>query len=117
MADLEFVSVGIFEKDRVIAGAVIDAKLGTFDVFSAGVANDLRDLVDFFPALSPKRDPVPVRLVIGFFGKAEEIDPRPSFRLEQSPLLAALVHAETDRRQDQRIETLGRLRFFTRRSM
>src|SRR5438270_4962571 len=107
IANLELVAVGILEENSVVTGAVFHAKLRTFNVLRACFANCCGDLVDCFTARRPERDPISVRSMIRLFGEPEEIDGDASFRLEQSPLVAALVDAKPDRRQHLRIKTLG----------
>src|SRR3954465_16000485 len=107
MANLEFVAIGIFKEDGVIAGAVFDAQLRALDVFRAGFANHVGGLVHGFTARRPERDPVSVRLVVSLLGESEKIDRDAAFRLEQSPFVAALVDAKPDRWKDLRIKTLS----------
>ena len=107
MADFELVPVGIFEKDGVIAGAVLEAKLGPFDVFRASLANDLGNLIHGFAARRPERDPVPVRPMIRLLFESKEINADGVLCLEQAPFLAALVDAKSDRRQNLRVKMLG----------
>src|SRR5437588_2176134 len=107
IANLELVAVGVLEENSVVTGAVFQAKLRTFNVLRACFANCFGDLVDSFAARRPERDPISVRSMIRLFGEPEEIDGDASFRLEQSPLVAALVDAKPDRRQHLRIKTLG----------
>src|SRR4051812_20513981 len=55
-ANFQFVPVRVFEKESIIAGAVFGADLRSFEVLAAGVTNQLRDLVDLFAFIRPKRD-------------------------------------------------------------
>ena len=107
MADLELVAVRILEENRVIAGAVLSAKLRSFDVFRAGLSSDFGNFVDGIAAFGPERDPVSIRLVMGFLNKSEKIDGDAALGLKQTPFLAALVHAKYDSRQNLRVKALG----------
>ena len=112
MTDLQFVAVRILEKNRVVTGAIFQAELRAFDILAASPANDFAGFIHRFPALGPKCDPVSIRLVVGVLRKSEKGDRPISFRLEQAPLVAALIDAETDRRQDLRVKALGVLPIF-----
>ena len=92
-ADLQLVSVRIFKKHRVVAGAVLQAKLRTFHVFSARLADDFGHLIDGGAALRPKCNAICVRFVIGFFLKAKNstaFSPAASNSPHSSPLLSRL---------------------------
>ena len=102
-ANLPLFPVRIFEKYRVVAGAVIDAQLGAFHVFPTRFADDFGDLVDGGATLRPKSDAIAVWLVIGFFGETKEWDRLPG-GLKLTPFLTALVDLETDRGQDLSVE-------------
>src|SRR5205085_9662140 len=82
VADLELVAIRVFEKDGVIPEAVFNAKLGSFDVFASGLANDLTDLIDGFSTWRPKGDPIPVGPVVRFLREAKKLDGAATFRLE-----------------------------------
>src|SRR4051812_13018376 len=112
MANFELVAVGVFEKNGVIARAVFKTHLRAFDVLRAGLANHFRRLVHGFAARGPERAPVSLWPMIGLFRESEEVDRDLAFRFEQAPLVAALVHPEPDRRQNLRVEALGRLAIF-----
>jgi hypothetical protein len=111
-ADLEFVPIRIFEKNGVISRAVINAQLRAFDILSASLADDIRGFIHRFAARRPKRDPISVRLVIRLFGEPKKIDRDVSFRLEQTPALAAFIDAKTNGRQNLRIKALGGFAIF-----
>ena len=106
-ADFQLVAVSVFEKDRVVAGAVLHAKFRAFDVFSARLADDPGNLVYSGATLCPKRDATRIRLMNGFFLEAKKLDGLPALRLKQAVFFAALVDAKADRRQDLRVKLLG----------
>src|SRR5437588_185324 len=106
IANLQLVAVGVLEENSVVTGAVFHTKLRTFNVLRACFADYFGDLIDCFTARRPERDPISVRSMIRLFGEPEEIDGDASFRLEQSPLVAALVDAKPDRWQHLRIKAL-----------
>ena len=112
MADLELVAVRIFEENRVIAGAILSTKFRTFDVFRAGFSNDFGNFVDGIAAFGPERDPVSIRLVIGFLDKSEKIHCDAAFRFEESPFLAAFIDAKSDGRQNLGVKALSVLAIF-----
>ena len=106
MANLELVAVGILEENGVIAGGVFDAQLRPFDVFRARLTNHLGNSIYGFATRRPERDPVRVRLMIGFLFESKEINARAVLCLEQAPFLAALVDPKSDRRQNLRVKVL-----------
>src|SRR4026207_70836 len=63
-ADFEFVSVGVLEKERIVAGAVIDADFRTFQIFSAGLPDQFCNTIDFVSRIGPECDARSVRLVV-----------------------------------------------------
>src|SRR5947209_10020470 len=72
-ADFEFVSVGIFKKERVIPGRVFGANFRTLKVFAAGCADQVCDFVDFSMGVSPERDPRFVGPMIFVFGQPKKL--------------------------------------------
>src|SRR5206468_1334990 len=55
-ANFQFVAIGVFEKERVVTGAIALANLGSLELFSAGFAHELCNPIHFLPRISPKRD-------------------------------------------------------------
>jgi hypothetical protein len=106
-ANFQLVAVRVFEKHRVIAGAVLHAKLRAFDVFPARLADDFGNFIDGRAALRPKRDATGIRLMIEFFLEAKKVDGLPAFRLKQAVFFSTLIYAKADRWQDLRVKFLG----------
>ena len=71
-ANFQFIALGIFEKEGVVAGTVFSANLRTFHVSAPGVADDLRNFINFLPCLCPECSSRAVRLMIWILCKAEK---------------------------------------------
>src|ERR1700676_2392601 len=72
MADLEFVSVGILEKECVIAGAVTGTNFGAFQISSADLADEISDFVNLVTTIRPKSDSRAVGLMVSICGEVEK---------------------------------------------
>ena len=68
----EFVAVGVFEKEGVIAGTVSLANFWPLKLFPASVTHDFRNPIYFFARVCPKRDACPIRFVVFIWTKAKE---------------------------------------------
>src|ERR1700724_958427 len=72
-ANFQFVAFRVLEKERVVTRAVVDANLGPFQIFAAGLSHQFGDLVHFFPGLGPERNPRPVWSMVFVFGETKEL--------------------------------------------
>src|SRR5262249_1961254 len=71
-ADFQFVAVRIFEKAGIIAGTVLAAKLGPFNVTGADLVRELSHPINFFTRLGPKSDSCAVRLMLSILLEREK---------------------------------------------
>jgi len=71
-ANFEFVAIGVFEKEGVVARTVPLANLRPLELFPAGFAHKLCNPIDFLPRISPKRDACAIRFVVLIWTKAKE---------------------------------------------
>jgi hypothetical protein len=70
--NLQFVAVRILKEKRVVAGTVIDANFGAFQILSASFANQVGDAIDFFAGTGPECDSCSIWAMIFIFGETEE---------------------------------------------
>jgi hypothetical protein len=70
--NFKFVAIGIFEKEGVITGTVAFANFRTLELFPAGFAHELCNLVHLFPRVGPKRDARAIRFMVLIRTKAKE---------------------------------------------
>ena len=55
-ANFQLVAIGVFEKTGVITTAVTATEFGASQIFGADFAHNSSESINFFTALSPKRD-------------------------------------------------------------
>ena len=100
-ADFEFVSVEIFEEERVISRAVFGTNFRPFEISSADLADKIGDAINFFTCVCPKSDSRAVGFVLSIFGESEKFR-RLVFadRVKRSPIRVGTLAGKSERRQN-----------------
>jgi hypothetical protein len=97
--DLELVAIRIFEKECVIAGAIVLADFWAFEILTAVFAHHLRDFIDFVTRLSPESNPGSIGLVMSIFGEAEKFRGLVAGAIKCSPRFVRPIAPKPELRQ------------------
>jgi hypothetical protein len=99
-ADFEFISLGIFEEQGVVAGTVTRANFRPFQISAAGLSHDFCKLIDFLSRLCPKGNSRTIWAVFSILREHEEFGRLvASGRVKCSPSLIGPVAGEAERRE------------------
>jgi len=63
-ANFEFVAVGVFEKEGVVTWTVVLTNLRSLKIFTAGIAHEYGNPIDFFARVCRERDPRAIRTMV-----------------------------------------------------
>src|SRR5205814_8865338 len=106
-ANLQLISIRIFEKERIIATAVFRPDLWTLDIFAPGLTHNFRDLIDFFRRIRPKCDSCLIRVMMGILSESEKFCWFfCNTSLEGAPVRATPIPGKTKRGQHLREKLL-----------
>jgi len=72
-ANLQLVSIGVLEENRIVAGTVVDTDFRPFKRLAARFAHQLGQPIHFVARIRPKRDARTVWVMILIIGTTEEL--------------------------------------------
>src|SRR6476660_5975516 len=109
-ANFEFIAIGVLEKEGVVTRTVVLANFGTFKVFPASGAHELRNLIHFFARVCPERDSRAVGTMVLVLAQTEKFQrPFATASIESVIIVARTFVNEPKLRQKLSVELSSRL--------
>src|SRR5260370_40913655 len=72
-ANFQFVAIGIFKEECVVAGAVFGANFRTSQILSSDFPHQLGNWINLIPRCRPECDPRPVWLILSLLSDTQKI--------------------------------------------
>ena len=106
--NFEFVAIGVFEEEGVVPRTVVFANFRPLQIFSASIAYEFRNPIQFFARVRPKRDPCVIRFMFFIPSKAKELRGFAAARRIESMVSPRLFVNESKLRQKFPVKIFGR---------